>query len=409
MLTASLLAWLIWGRYQGYTINKHELWFFISAAAVLIISLLLLVISGFQTGGYQEITKYSRPALSYPFIALLMLAEVKQRWFWLGIAIGSIVAGLSSSIDVIYFGNPRANAFGLLSPIFFGNHAILFSFLSFLGFFWFREQRLFWSSWVSLAGFFIAPIGLILSESRAAVTAIPILSILLLTYLLLCKRYCLGALFALITLGFSGTMLLSDSTDMKQRLTEIPEVVKAYVDGRNATTLVMKQRLAVIPDEVNAYVDEGDSAIAAGVRLYMWETAWYAFLEKPIIGHGPGSFNGLLYKSQLRSDYKAEATRSKHAHNEYLHTMATRGIIGLAALLAVLIVPLIAALNFYRNRVFIYSFALAGTSLSFTFFGMSDMAFMHGSGATLFTFLVSVLMVFGVASLPDEKRIKTKL
>jgi O-antigen ligase len=48
----------------------------------------------------------------------------------------------------------------------------------------------------------------------------------------------------------------------------------------------------------------------------------------------------------LRDNYKAGKNIYGHAHNEYLHALATKGLVGLFALLGIFLVPLLGALSY---------------------------------------------------------------
>ncbi|MCP1727920.1 hypothetical protein J2T60_001920 [Natronospira proteinivora] len=67
-------------------------------------------------------------------------------------------------------------------------------------------------------------------------------------------------------------------------------------------------------------------------RLEMWSVAWQGFRENPLVGHGTGRFHHLT-EPLIEQGLSAEAIRTySHAHSEYLDTLATRGLLGLATL-----------------------------------------------------------------------------
>lgn len=84
-------------------------------------------------------------------------------------------------------------------------------------------------------------------------------------------------------------------------------------------------------------------------RLYIWEAAWNAFLEKPWLGNGVNS-TPLTHKKYWSS--RAEhinsivfEARVTHAHNYILQFLSEGGIIGLATMTAFLAVCLLSARN----------------------------------------------------------------
>jgi O-antigen ligase len=220
-------------------------------------------------------------------------------------------------------------------------------------------------------------VGMLMTGSRGALVALPILTVLIVIYLLREKKYWLISSFVSILMIAVIVVLQSPSLTLKNRLDEIPI-------------------------QINAYINQGDASTSVGIRLYIWETAWHDFLKKPIIGHGPGNFKGLTYHSLLRDNYQTEKNIHSHAHNEYLHALATKGLVGLITLLGVFIVPLLAAAKLYRQQEITYAFALAGTVLSFASFGLTDMVLMKGTGATLYTFLIATLISLGFCSINNR-------
>ncbi len=377
MLLASLFVWLFWGRKQVYEMNPYQRWFLIASSALFLTSLLLLALAGFPDQGGAEVHKYARLILAYPFMVLVVIINPKQYWFWAGITIASLLCGVLAVIDFMIFNNLRANVFGMFNAIPFANHGLLFSYLSFLGFYWFRKNHLPQVSWVCLIGSMSAIVGMLMSGSRGALIALPALTVLIVFYLFREKRFWLIGSFLSILI-----------------------IVVAMV--WQSQSLILKNRIDVVPTQIDAYINQGDATTSVGIRLYIWETAWHAFLEKPIIGHGPGNFKGLTYHSMLRDNYEVDTNIHGHAHNEYLHALATKGLVGFITLLGIFIVPLLAVVKLYRQQEIIYAFALAGTTLSFVSFGLTDMVLMRGSGATLYTFLVATFMSLGFCSIANR-------
>ncbi|MBT4666337.1 MAG: O-antigen ligase family protein [Opitutae bacterium] len=96
------------------------------------------------------------------------------------------------------------------------------------------------------------------------------------------------------------------------------------------------------------------------MRYYLWKDTFKMFLDKPIFGHGLGSFRALhpLYQS---AEYKrqreagvASAHRklkplTEHSHNDLLQYLAEIGIVGVALLL------LVPTLGIWRNRKSVFS------------------------------------------------------
>ena len=76
-------------------------------------------------------------------------------------------------------------------------------------------------------------------------------------------------------------------------------------------------------------------------RLEMWKVAWQTFLENPLVGVGPGNYKLALqgYVDSLTENTPPETKingltkllKFDHAHNDFLHVLAERGILGFLA------------------------------------------------------------------------------
>ncbi|MDQ2070113.1 O-antigen ligase family protein [Natronospira bacteriovora] len=73
-----------------------------------------------------------------------------------------------------------------------------------------------------------------------------------------------------------------------------------------------------------------------GRRMEMWRLAWQAFLERPLLGHGTGTFGNYLIAQAEAGLGDHRITPYSHAHSEYFEALATRGILGFLALLLLL-------------------------------------------------------------------------
>jgi O-antigen ligase len=108
------------------------------------------------------------------------------------------------------------------------------------------------------------------------------------------------------------------------------------------------QRFEQAREDLRQVVQEQDYASHTGARLFMARVALEMFTSKPLIGHGGGSYRrsgGDVAERLLadEDDVKPRSLIHGHAHNLYLHEMATRGVIGLALVLAVLVGGIVTA------------------------------------------------------------------
>ncbi len=70
-------------------------------------------------------------------------------------------------------------------------------------------------------------------------------------------------------------------------------------------------------------------------RLYIYQTAWRLFLDRPLAGWGPDTFHIAFGLQRIPEYWAYEWGRTpSRAHNEVLHLLATQGLLGAAAFLA---------------------------------------------------------------------------
>lgn len=118
-------------------------------------------------------------------------------------------------------------------------------------------------------------------------------------------------------------------------LVAIPLIVGALVGGLWAVSPMFKERVS------SALAVEG----TAGHRIAMWQDTWQMIQDKPVLGHGPGSYRWLYPKYQ---SWQADRWL-RYAHNEYLHLWAEYGLVGLLLMTAILGTVIARCLWVYRR------------------------------------------------------------
>jgi len=105
---------------------------------------------------------------------------------------------------------------------------------------------------------------------------------------------------------------------------------------------------------------------------------------------GAGKEKQRQFEQGIISEYSAQFN---HAHNQFLDDLSKRGILGLAALLAVLLIPLVFFLKHTGNPILeIKTIAVLGAihCTSVIFYSISQGFFTHNSGNIFYFFLVVV-------------------
>jgi len=80
-------------------------------------------------------------------------------------------------------------------------------------------------------------------------------------------------------------------------------------------------------------------------RIALWKVAWREADANLLLGGGAGSYQRYYLQ------HRVNAQNVEDAHSLYLETLAELGVVGLALLVAVLAIPLVAAVRFRRRRL----------------------------------------------------------
>ena len=85
-------------------------------------------------------------------------------------------------------------------------------------------------------------------------------------------------------------------------------------------------------------------------RLNSWNRGWRMFLDKPVFGHGPGTYMFEYAKYQKSSDRTIISTNTAdagNAHSEYLGPLSESGVLGMLTILIIVIVSLNTGIKLY--------------------------------------------------------------
>ena len=151
---------------------------------------------------------------------------------------------------------------------------------------------------------------------------------------------------------------------------------------------------------------------SVGQRFEMWRAAWRLFLQHPFLGVGTGAYqaktNELIHTGQVAPFIGAY----DHPHNDYLDALSSRGILGFAALLAVLLIPAGRCLRATRSPERArHAIGLAGvlTVASFAIYALTDTIFLHSMMITWYVIYMALfyaLLDAKAAPYTNSKRIQ---
>lgn len=318
--------------------------------------------------GSRGIDKPIRFLLAVPAMLLIMAYPPRLSWLWSGLALGAIGSGSWAGWQKLAEGAWRAT--GHTHVIQFGNLSMLLGVLCLAGLGWAVAQphRKTWVA-VLLVGAIAGMLGSLFSGSRGGWIGLPF--ILLVLYQgfgrQLPNLLKVGALLVVVLGGLSVYLL--PQTGVQHRVQEAFNDVELYASGENSATSV-------------------------GARFEMWRGAYHLILEKPLTGWGDNGYEQGMQTLADKGLVDEVATNFGHPHNEFIDAFAKRGVIGLAALLALYLVPMrLFALQIAAKNLELRSIAVAGVLLSVTYidFGLTQSFLSHNSGVMMFAFLLAVL------------------
>jgi len=210
------------------------------------------------------------------------------------------------------------------------------------------------------------------------------------------SRVGLIALFAL------GAYLLL--RDPQRPRSAFPRGVLVVV-GVGAALLLLNapqfQHLAQTGAEVLANLGDIDQRTSMGQRLALWSLSWQMILERPLLGHGVGQFNAALNGLPDAATFSETVRAYGHAHSELLQLAVEQGLLGVVTLLlAITGILLLARREHFAPDA---RYLVAGTILSWLFFGLTHTPLAHQKTAMMLALLLAVGFSHGMNGNPGPR------
>lgn len=319
--------------------------------------------------GSSGIDKPVRFILAVPALWWVLRYPPHLSVLWTGIALGGISAGSWAGWQKLAEGIERAQ--GFTHVIQFGNLSMLLGVLCLAGLGWAHVQRQHRILWITLlfVGFLGGVLGSLFSGSRGGWVGFPI--ILLILY----RAY--GSLFVTwMKLAIVGTVIAAGLT--------VYLIPQTGVQDRVHYTFY----------DLNNYISGENRTNSLGARFEMWRGASHLIMEKPLTGWGTQGYVQAMQVLGEQGVIDQQVTQYGHAHNEFIDAFAKRGVLGLAVLLALYLVPMrLFAKQINAKNLATRAVATAGVLLPVTFmdFGLSQAFLTHNSGVMMYAFLLAVL------------------
>lgn len=318
--------------------------------------------------GTRGIDKPVRLLLAIPALLLVLAYPPRMAWMWCGIALGAIGAGTWAGWQKLVEGVDRASGFTYV--IQFGNLSMLLGILCLAGLGWavVQPHRRAWVILVSL-GAVAGILGSLFSGSRGGWIGIPV--VLLVLY----RGY--------------GRQLSA-----RLKLVAIAVVMAGAVAAVAIPQTGVKHRIEAAINDVSQYVTRSNPVTSVGARFEMWKGASYLIAEKPFLGWGESGYQQGMQQLAERGVIDSSVLIFGHAHNEFIDALAKRGLLGLAVLLALYLVPMrLFARHLDADDLRLRSLAVAGVLLPVAYidFGLTQVFLGHNSGVMMYAFWLAVL------------------
>ncbi|MBA4369704.1 MAG: hypothetical protein C0403_18925 [Desulfobacterium sp.] len=363
-------------REKRLSISSHEkmvMWAFASYFLVYLFSFTINGIMGnLEDLRFKYIEHQSRMLFVVPVFFLFRKTRLPISMMWYSVVSGAVISGIYAIVAGVFL-HPGERVSGSYHSIAFGDISLTMAFMSLAGVHFFQRKKSFFWAICPWCAFFLGLVASILSGTRGAWIAIPVLLIITLVqyYRDLRFRTWMGIFIGI----FLVAMILykTPQTQISQRLQETYQEVMEY-DSRHAK--------------------EG----SASERMEGWLAAWNIFLDYPFLGAGPGSFKSISHQMIDRGE-RSEIIRIYHQpHSAYLSVLSDCGILGLISLFAMFLVPVYAIIQKIRITPDKHDAGFAGLYLiaAFMQFGLTETIF--GQNVYIGFYVVMLAVVLYVCS-----------
>lgn len=314
----ALIGLVVAFRHRTWTrLARGERVLFAVVGAYVAVSVLSVLVSGVTDAGLSKLETHARLLTIIPIYLLVRQLRPAASVVWLGIVIGALGAGLVALYQVAVLDLPRA--IGANNAIHFGNLSLLLGFMSVLAL---SRLPTTWPAVPARAlralAIVAAPLGIlasVLSGTRGAWLALPVLLFIVVAH------YWRDAGWR--PTAVSGAVLLLMS-------------VTAYYIPHTG----VQARIHAAEQELLDYYEADQGGTSLGLRLDMWKAAVQVVQARPLVGAGLGHYEQAVGPLVDAGTVHPAILQFQDAHSEYLSTLMSRGLLGLAALLALLLYPL---------------------------------------------------------------------
>jgi len=371
---------LVYGLRLNLHSNPEEHW-------LLYVVLLLLAVAMISfwfndtphRGPYYISSHYAKLLWAVPIFIVVKNNRLITRWLWALYAVGAIIAGVVAISDVWPFEQSilfepavaALRAQGDTYPAPFAEISLCMFGIALIGYRQLNKAGLFGSVLLGTS-LILGLTAVALSGVRSVWLAIPVL-LLIFLYL---DRLRLGRviIYTCVALLVIGPVLAYQTTLVKNRIDTMAADVQLYLASEHPTNM--------------------ERNTAVGLRLELWRAAWTMFVDKPVIGIGPGAFKTKTREMAKTGNWHPNIKQFSHAHNQYLNSLASLGGLGLTAWMLLLLVPGWVFFKRVRNaHGDTIDFALAGLMfvIAYAIFGLGSVSLELKNQMAFYGFTIAAL------------------
>lgn len=333
---------------------------------------------------WHKLALYFSYSMIIPIWYLLSKYRVNKKTLLLGFPLAAILGVIVGIYQIFCLNTGRAS--GSSVATLYGSISILLAFIS-ISIYLFLPDLKKWERTLLIAGTISGLVASVLSGTRGAWIAAPVLSALILWS----KRETLGTLKLVAT----GSLVLSIFIGVYA----IPQTgVKPRIDQASSNILDFSRG--------------SDKNTSVGQRLEYWRQSLNMIEQNWLVGIGPGNFGQQLRKKIIAGeapDY-LYSEPDAHPHNEYLYALTERGVIGLLTELLLFGIPLfIFTRKFRTERSYTSAAALSGivVIIGMAIFGISDVT--TAWPLTVIFYILSIALFMHTITADQAVRIAPKV
>lgn len=376
---------------KNYPLEKLEtllvfsLLFYVFAAGIVIL------LGDDVSTGARWFAKIIRFAFAVPLFFLLREITITETQFWSSLAVGAIFSGIVAVIELYvghmfgWGGGHIGRASGITHPIMFGDISLAMGVMAFFGLNHFRHFRN-WTVILPVLALIMGLVASFLSGSRGSWIALPALFLILLWSMrnVLPKKVFTAIIVTIIALP--ALIYITPGVNVAKRVNSTIEQYKSYKNLKDDKSLLGNP---------------------VGLRLEMWQASWSIFKDSPLLGVGWGNFPEEITRMAKSGERNSAITHYIHPHNQYLSAMANGGLLGLAATLVLLFMPMYIFYKASRhNNDSARSLGMAGVVLTVAYahFALTEGMFERNISINFYAFYLPLIVAMITKTLATNEK-----